>query len=101
MILALGQVASSIGFLVEQADEALKGLGTLLNTWATLETKLDSVIKNVDNGRQGEHRQVTISIFVNTSEDGVGQTSPTMHSSCSAPAKPPSSSNRMTSGQAA
>lgn len=39
--LATGGAAAPIGALVGQANEARKGLGTQLNTWTTLETKLD------------------------------------------------------------
>ena len=67
LILALGQVASAIGTLVEQADEALKGLGTLLNTWATLETKLESVIKDVGSADKAKLRAL-ISVYVNKSK---------------------------------
>ncbi len=67
LILALGQVASAIGSLVEQADEALRGLGTLLNTWATLETKLESVVKDVGDADKAKLRAV-ISMYVNKSK---------------------------------
>jgi hypothetical protein len=67
LILALGQIASAIGALVDQADEALKGLGTLLNTWATLETKLESVIGDVTSADQAKLRAL-ISVFTNKSK---------------------------------
>jgi hypothetical protein len=67
LALALGQVASAIGTLVEQADEAIKGLGTLLNTWATLETKLESVISDVNTADQAKLRAL-ISVYVNKSK---------------------------------
>jgi len=67
LILALGQVASAIGALVDRADEALKGLSTLLNTWATLEVKLDSVITDV--GAADKARlQSMIRMYVNMSK---------------------------------
>ncbi|MFL6846671.1 MAG: HBL/NHE enterotoxin family protein [Allosphingosinicella sp.] len=64
LILALGQAASAIGSLVDAADEALKGLGTLLNAWATLETKLDSVIKDVGDADKAKLRAM-ISVYSN------------------------------------
>lgn len=67
LILALGTVATAIGSLVDQADEALKGLSTLLNTWATLETKLDSVIRNVSSADKAKLR-VLISTYSNTAK---------------------------------
>jgi hypothetical protein len=67
LIVALGQVATAIGALVDHADEAIKGLGTLLNTWATLETKLESVIKDVGSADQAKLRAL-ISVYANKSK---------------------------------
>jgi len=67
MILALGQVSSAIGNLAERADEALKGLGTLFNTWATLEAKLNSVARNVTLANRAQ-LQSAISLRSNASK---------------------------------
>jgi hypothetical protein len=65
--LATGGAAAPIGALVGQANEALKGLGTLLNTWATLETKLDSVIRNLNSADKAALQRL-IRIYANTSK---------------------------------
>jgi len=67
LILALGQVESAVGALVGHADDALKGLGALLNTWATLETKLESVIGDV-NKADTQKLKALISVYVNKSK---------------------------------
>lgn len=67
IILALGQVASTIGRLTEQADKAIEGLGTLVNMWATLGTKLNSVINRVKSADTAEFTD-TIEIFTNASK---------------------------------
>lgn len=72
LILALGQVSSAIGTLVEQADEALKGLGTLLTTWATLETKLDAVIKDIGTADKAKLRAL-IEVYATKSKTSWNQ----------------------------
>jgi len=62
LILALGQVSSAIGTLVDQADQAMKGLTTLFEAWSTLEVKLKSVVSNLESADKAKLK-ASISLY--------------------------------------
>jgi len=70
LMLALGQASAAIGTLVDQADEADRGLSTLFNTWATLGTKLNSVINRLNSTGDDENLKSDLVIYTRTAKKG-------------------------------
>jgi len=67
MIIAIEQVSLAIDTLSQHADEAVEGLGTLLNVWATLSTKLESVISDVASADKQKLTRL-LAMFTNKSK---------------------------------